>query len=160
MFSKKSVTVQMDAPNTVIGKGALLEAARLTGMESVRIDGVYRGTIDIDGSLVLGDTGNITGDVMARNIVIAGRVTGNIHCGSILHFAPTAKVTGDIETMSLIVDEGSQINGRYNVGEMPPENQRLTDKNRTRPSYLEKSLELVDKQPSRSLKYEYSAEAE
>ena len=117
MRNKKSSMNPIDAPNTILGQGVVLEAARLSGNESVRIDGEYRGNIDIEGSLVLGETGSVVGDIIAKYIVIAGNVNGNIHCDTMLHFAPTARVTGDIEAQSLIVDEGSQISGHYYVGE-------------------------------------------
>ena len=119
MFFKKAAvtTAELDAPGTVIGKGIHLEAARMTGQESVRIDGMYKGLIEIDGSLVLGDSGSITGDVKSKYFLVAGEVNGNIHCEGQLHFASTSKVTGDVFTQSLIVDEGSQVTGRYNVGE-------------------------------------------
>lgn len=123
MLSKKNTVAQLDAPNTVIGSGALLEAARLSGNESVRIDGEFRGNIDINGSLVLGDSGSVTGDIAAKYIVVAGTINGNISCESMLHFASTARIVGDIQTQSLIVDEGCQISGRYLVGE-PAQNGR------------------------------------
>ena len=120
MFSKKTARAQLDTPNTVIGKGVLLEAARMTGQESVRIDGDYKGEIDIDASLVLGDTSHVTGDIRARYIVVAGRVNGNINCDTVLHFASTAIVYGNIVTQALIMDEGSQVKGHYKVGELAP----------------------------------------
>jgi len=115
-FKKPAATASLDTPNTVIGKGVYLEAARMTGQESVRIDGIFKGNIDIDGSLVLGDTGTITGDVRANYFLVAGEVTGNITCATQLHFAHTAKVAGDVQAASLIIDEGSQVVGRYAVG--------------------------------------------
>ena len=120
MFSKKAAHDKLDAPNTVIGKGVMLEAAKMTGQESIRIDGDYKGEIDIDASLVLGDTGIVTGDVHARYIVVAGHIQGNIQCDSVLHFASTAQVYGDITTQALIMDEGSQVSGHYKVGEIAP----------------------------------------
>ncbi|MCL2528381.1 MAG: polymer-forming cytoskeletal protein [Defluviitaleaceae bacterium] len=117
MFFKKVATQELNAPNTVIGEGMYLEAARMTGQESVRIDGVYKGAIEIDGSLVLGDSGSVTGDVQANYFLVAGEMMGNIECHTQLHFASTAKVTGDVYAQSLIVDEGSQVTGRYRVGE-------------------------------------------
>jgi cytoskeletal protein CcmA (bactofilin family) len=120
MFLKKAAHAQLDMPNTVIGKGVVLEAARMTGHESIRIDGDYHGEIDIDASLVLGDTSVITGDVRANYIVVAGQVTGNITCDTVLHFASTAQVFGNITTQVLIMDEGSQVRGRYDVGELAP----------------------------------------
>jgi len=118
MLFKKSVTntTDLDTPNTVIGKGVYLEAARMTGQESIRIDGIYKGTIEIEGSVVLGDTGSITGNVNANYFLVAGEMTGNIKCATQLHFASTAKVEGDIQASSLIVDEGCQVSGRYIVG--------------------------------------------
>ena len=116
MFFKKVATQELNAPNTIIGEGVYLEAARMTGQESVRIDGVYNGLVEMDGSLVLGDTGSINGDVNVNYFLVAGEMNGNINCNTQLHFASTAKVDGDIVTQSLIVDEGSQITGRYRVG--------------------------------------------
>ena len=116
-FKKKVAAAALDTPNTIIGKGVYIEAARMSGQESVRVDGIYKGSIDIDGSLVLGDEGSITGDVAANYFLVAGEMAGNINCATQLHFASTAKVVGDVKTSSLIVDEGSQVTGRYSVGE-------------------------------------------
>ena len=117
MFFKKVAEQALNAPNTVIGEGMSLEAVRMTGAESVRIDGTYKGNLELDGSLVLGDSGVIQGNVEASYFLVAGEITGNIKCHTQLHFASTAKVTGDIEAQSLIVDEGSQVTGRYRVGQ-------------------------------------------
>lgn len=137
MLFRKSNTQELNAPNTVIGEGMYLEAAKLTGQESVRIDGVYNGTIDIDGSLVLGDSGSITGDVQASYFLVAGEMNGNIDCHTQLHFASTARVMGDVNAKSLIVDEGSQVTGRYSVGEPKPLLGETTEP------------EVVDKKPAR-----------
>ena len=153
MFRKKTVATQVEVPGTVIGKGITLESALLTGKESVRIDGVFLGDVDLDGSLILGETGSIEGTVRAKYIILAGLVRGNIESET-LHVSPTAKINGDITTHSIIVDEGGQLNGRYQVGEISPdaENQQLlpnsdsdTPRLTSDKSYLDKSLEIVDK---------------
>jgi cytoskeletal protein CcmA (bactofilin family) len=115
-FSKKAAAVNdLDTPSTVIGKGVYIEAARMTGDESVRIDGIYKGNIEINGSLVLGDSGSVTGDIHASYFLVAGEVNGNIACDTQLHFASTSKVSGDVQAASLVVDEGAQVSGRYIV---------------------------------------------
>ena len=116
MFLKKTTPSELDAPTTIIGKGTFIEAAQITGRESVRIDGEYKGNIDLEGSLVLGDGGSITGDVRANYFLVAGEVHGNILCDSQLHFASTARVIGDVQSNVLIVDEGCQVAGRYSIG--------------------------------------------
>jgi len=115
-FGKSNVKASMDQPDTVIGKGVYLESARMTGQENVRIAGIFKGTIEIEGSVVLEDSGCITGDVHANYFLVAGEMNGNINCSTQLHFASTAKVVGDVKTNSLIADEGSQVDGRYVVG--------------------------------------------
>jgi cytoskeletal protein CcmA (bactofilin family) len=128
LFFKKAAAVNdLDSPSTVIGKGVYLEAARMSGQESVRIDGIFKGNIEIDGSLVLGDSGSVTGDVRANYFLVAGEVAGNISCETQLHFASTSKVFGDVQASSLIVDEGAQVKGRYIVSGNKPQPVALGD---------------------------------
>jgi len=130
MFFKKVAEQALNAPNTVIGEGMSLESARMTGAESVRIDGKYTGNLELDGSLVLGDSGVIVGNVDASYFLVAGEMTGDIKCHTQLHFASTARVNGDIEAHSLIVDEGSQVNGRYRIGQPKTPAPAITDKSK------------------------------
>lgn len=117
-IKKKSpvATAELDAPNTIIGKGISIEGASMSGNESVRIEGEFKGDINLEGSLVLGEHGVINGDVVANYFLVAGEVNGNIECKTQLHFASTAKVAGDIFASSLIVDEGSIVTGAYTIG--------------------------------------------
>jgi cytoskeletal protein CcmA (bactofilin family) len=114
-FKKAAASNDLDSPSTYIGKGVYIEAARMRGQESVRIDGIFKGNIEIEGSLVLGDSGSVAGDIQATYLLVAGEVNGNIACDTQLHFASTSKVIGDVQASSLIVDEGAQVSGRYIV---------------------------------------------
>ena len=118
MFFKKVpvAAAELDSPNTVIGKDVYIEAMCLTGQESVRIEGIYKGLIDLEGSLVLAESGSITGDISANYFLVAGEVNGNIQCTTQLHLVSTAKVLGDVRTPSVIIDEGSHVSGRFLVG--------------------------------------------
>ena len=120
MFFRKSSATHasdLDAPATVIGEGTRIEASLLTSQRSVRINGYYKGVIDIDSSLVLGDTGIIVGDVTAKYFLIAGEITGNINCTSQVHLASTARVFGDVAAASIVIDDGAKLSGRYIIGE-------------------------------------------
>ena len=105
---------RFDMPTgTVIGDGFTVHAARLSGAEngSMRVDGNVIGNIEINGTLNLGDTGFIDGDVMADSARIAGRVLGGIQCKAVLHLASTAEVMGDILAGVLIMDDGAVFHG-------------------------------------------------
>lgn len=113
MFSSnKKVKTSTNVTNTVIGEGMTVEAARLSGVGSLRIDGDYSGIIDIDGELVLGETGRIDGDIRARRILLAGKVQGNIDCMTLLHVTHTASLVGNVVASSFMVDEGAVFNGQ------------------------------------------------
>lgn len=102
--------------NTVIGEGVTLEAAKLTGEGSARIDGKFVGDVELDGDLILGESGIVEGNVQVRSAMLAGKVEGNILCQTRLHIAGTALISGMVESQSLVVDEGAAFNGSCHMG--------------------------------------------
>jgi len=92
---------------TLIGQGMKIEANLLSGSGIVRIEGEYFGEIDITGELILERTGYIKGNVKAKIAYISGNIAGNIKCAELLHITSTGKVTGDIESEAILMDEGA-----------------------------------------------------
>ena len=108
---------ELDKPaSSIIGKGLTIQAAHLTGSDSIRVDGVVIGVVELNAALHLSETGFIEGDIHASSARIAGQVNGNIRCRTLLHLASTALVTGDIFTSAVIVDEGAVLRGRCKTG--------------------------------------------
>jgi cytoskeletal protein CcmA (bactofilin family) len=99
-------------PTTIIGKDVRLEGANLTGSEFVVVNGTYLGDVDLNGSLLVGETGRVIGNIRAKRIEIAGKVRGVIACDALVYLKPTAYVEGSIEAQVLKMDEGARINGR------------------------------------------------
>jgi len=102
---------ETDITNTVIGEGIAVEAGKIWGRGSVRIDGKFSGSIDITGELILGETGIIDGDIRAGKMLLAGKVTGTVGCEGLLHADQTATIIGDVSACSIMVDEGAVLNG-------------------------------------------------
>jgi len=107
--------------NTFIGPGITLESEKLSGSESVRIDGLFTGNIDLDGYLQVGESGRIDGNIQVSYALIAGEVRGKILCRATVHLASTARVYGDIATGRIIVDEGAVYEGFCKTREGDPE---------------------------------------
>ncbi|MCL1999292.1 MAG: polymer-forming cytoskeletal protein [Turicibacter sp.] len=99
------------AANTFIGQGIKLRAQKLHGSESVRIDGLYIGDIDLDGYLQIGESGRIEGNLQISYALIAGEIVGDVMCRATIHLSPTAKVHGNIKTGRIIIDEGAVFYG-------------------------------------------------
>ena len=107
--------------NTFIDKGITLKATKLSGSESVRIDGLYIGAIVLDGYMQVGETGRIEGNMQVSYALIAGEVFGNIMCRATVHLSSTARVYGDISTGKIIMDEGSIFHGHCKTRDDEPE---------------------------------------
>ena len=70
-------------------------------------------------TVVLGVGATMSGDVYAREVVIGGSITGNIHATERVELQATAIVTGDVLTQTILVQEGGVVNGRVLM--RPPE---------------------------------------
>jgi len=103
---------------TVISKGFTIQDAYFTcgDSESMRIEGTVIGDIDIDGVIIIGDSGYVDGNVRASSVRIAGRVYGNVQCRHALHLTSTADIVGDINAPSLIIDNGAVLVGYCQAG--------------------------------------------
>jgi cytoskeletal protein CcmA (bactofilin family) len=119
MFTKKKTSISplvMDQEkfDTLIGRHAEIHGC-LKLKESVRIDGKVVGNIDAPNdasiSVVIGPTGEVMGDVLASRIIVAGRVSGNIHAFDRVEVMASALVQGDIRYASLAVEHGAKLLG-------------------------------------------------
>ena len=92
------------------------EESRFSGDISVsgsaRIDGEFEGSIVATESVIVGKGGVVRADVQARDMVVAGAVAGNLRAHDRVELHAGARVDGDIETRTLIVDEGVTFNGK------------------------------------------------
>jgi cytoskeletal protein CcmA (bactofilin family) len=119
MFGSKKTThtplvMGQEKFDTQIGRNAEIHGC-LKLNESVRIDGKVVGNIeapkDAAISVVIGPNGDIQGDVMASRIIVAGKVSGNIHAYERVELMSSALVQGDIKYASMAVEHGARLLG-------------------------------------------------
>lgn len=77
----------------------------------VRIDGVLEGSILGARQLLVTPGGRVCGDVQADEIVVGGKIDGNVRASVRLELQGTAVVNGNIETRAFVVPEGGRVNG-------------------------------------------------
>jgi cytoskeletal protein CcmA (bactofilin family) len=81
----------------------------------VRIDGKVVGNIEAPSddaiSVVIGHTGEVHGDVSASRIIVAGKVSGNLHGFERVELMSSALVQGDTKYASMAVEHGARILG-------------------------------------------------
>ncbi len=119
MFNKK--TGQNQGPLlTVMGASARLEG-KFNITESIQIECEVSGEINVDGKLVIGDRGVVKADVHTTDAVIMGQYEGNMVATGNVEIASSGRVSGNIETDSLVISKGGVFNGQVVKMQRGPE---------------------------------------
>lgn len=94
-----------------IGKSIVIKGD-LSGNEDLVIEGKVEGKIDLPSNrLTIGAGGQVQAQVHAKNVVVVGRVAGNVSASERLEIQASGIVEGDVEAPRLVVAEGAVLNG-------------------------------------------------
>jgi cytoskeletal protein CcmA (bactofilin family) len=98
-----------------IGRSLVIKGD-ISGAESLFVDGRIEGTVNIpEHRVTVGRNGVVTADVNAREVVIMGKVQGNIICGDRLDIRSEGTVTGDVVVQRISVEDGAILKGSVQV---------------------------------------------
>ena len=87
---------------------------------SVHFDGEFEGEIYSSNHFVVGKSGKVLGNIKTHNVTNMGFIQGNLFAESKVALMNDSRLVGDITTYHLIIDEGSNFEGRCKmVGELP-----------------------------------------
>jgi cytoskeletal protein CcmA (bactofilin family) len=95
----------MDNIVGLLGKGTEFEG-KLIFEGTLRIDGKFRGEVITSGILAVGDGAVVHAEIQAETIIVRGEVHGNLKAAKQVEIKGNGKLFGNINTPSLIVDEG------------------------------------------------------
>jgi len=115
MFGDKSLKLVDSSPNTLLDQGAQFEG-KLTFDGTVQINGKFIGEIFSDGTLIIGESGEVQGKIDINTVIIHGKVLGAIQAKGRIEMYPPAWVQGDIISPALIVQEGAIFQGNCSMG--------------------------------------------
>jgi cytoskeletal protein CcmA (bactofilin family) len=104
---KKTQSEKLD---TYIGEETYFDG-RLTSKENLCIYGKVKGTIECQGRVVVGESGNVEADILTNDVVVSGRVLGNVTAKNKLEMVSSGVVQGDVKTSRLIMADGSKLEG-------------------------------------------------
>jgi cytoskeletal protein CcmA (bactofilin family) len=108
LFKKKDN--EFGVLETIIGQDSIFHGTVKT-KNSIRVDGKLEGGIAEANGVIVGDRGQVQGDINAKMVVIGGKVTGNITATHSLEILPQAQVYGDIHSSLLSIGEGALFEG-------------------------------------------------
>lgn len=100
--------------NSIIGEGSEFKGEfKINGL--LRIDGIFRGTIETDGKVLIGQSGEAITDIKARVVIVGGIVRGNIFATERVVLLSTGHVEGNIMTPGLVMEEGVIFEGNCTI---------------------------------------------
>jgi cytoskeletal protein CcmA (bactofilin family) len=118
----KTATSPMDQAN--IGRSLVIKG-EVSGAESLFIDGRVEGTITFaDNRVTIGRNGNVAANITAKEVVIMGKVTGNVECSDRLDIRSEGMLSGDVITHRISVEEGAILKGGVEVRNPEAKNQK------------------------------------
>ncbi|WP_184546958.1 bactofilin family protein [Mucilaginibacter sp. FT3.2] len=114
IFGKKDkVALDLQSISTLISEGCVVDGS-VKAPAFARIDGQVTGDVTVDEGLILGEKGQVTGNIVTKEIVVYGIVLGDIQTES-LEIKATGKITGNIKTQTLLVETGGVYNGQLTM---------------------------------------------
>jgi cytoskeletal protein CcmA (bactofilin family) len=81
----------------------------------LRIDGTLIGNLNIQGKVVVGETGRIKGELICKNSDISGVVEGKITVEELLSLKSSARINGDVNVGKLAIEPGCKFTGYCNM---------------------------------------------
>jgi cytoskeletal protein CcmA (bactofilin family) len=118
----KNITASME--QATIGRSVVIKG-EVSGAESLYVDGRIEGTVNFtDSRVTIGRNGVVVADVSAREVVIMGTVTGNIHCTDRLDIRSEGSLTGDVVTPRICVEDGAVLKGAVEVRAAQQQNEK------------------------------------
>ena len=98
-----------------IGK-SLVVKGELTGSESLYIDGKVEGAINLPGNRVtVGRNGQVAANIVAREVVVLGKVRGNCQASDRVDIRSEGSLTGDVIAARISIEDGAFFKGGIDI---------------------------------------------
>jgi|SRR5580698_510351 cytoskeletal protein CcmA (bactofilin family) len=98
-----------------IGRTLVIKG-EISGAEALYIDGRIEGKISLpDNRVTIGRNGSVQANITAREVVVMGKVSGNIDCSDRVDIRSEGSVTGDVSTVRISVEDGAVLKGGIQV---------------------------------------------
>jgi cytoskeletal protein CcmA (bactofilin family) len=98
-----------------IGK-SLFVKGEVSGSESLYIDGKVEGTINLPGNRVtVGRNGQVAANILAREVVVLGKVRGNVTASDRVDIRSEGSLTGDVAAARISIEDGAYFKGGIDI---------------------------------------------
>lgn len=134
MFGKKTANaatpLEKSDIKAFLGPGSQFEG-NMAFTEIVRLDGLFRGEIHSQDTLIVGQSGELQAEIKVGTLILSGKLKGNVTADIRVELRAPAEVEGNIATPVLTVEEGVVFNGSLQMRKAPAETKAKDPGNQT-----------------------------
>jgi cytoskeletal protein CcmA (bactofilin family) len=95
---------------------------KITSEEDLQIDGRVQGSITLEGRrLTVGRTAELNSEVTAGEVIVYGKVTGNLRARDRVEIKKDGSVIGDVRTTRVSIEDGADFKGRMEIDHPKPQ---------------------------------------
>jgi cytoskeletal protein CcmA (bactofilin family) len=106
-----------------IGRSVTIKG-ELGGAEDLFVDGEVEGSIELHGhSLTVGPNGRVHANIVAQDVIIFGKVEGNVRAIERVELKKTAVLHGDIFTQRIAIEDGAFLKGGIDIQKVEPKSE-------------------------------------
>ena len=115
--SRSTAPVTTSPERTHIARGSKL-VGEVSGKAELVIDGMVEGKIHLDSRVVVGDQGEVRGEIVARAVQIGGKVVGNVRGHERVEILASGRLEGDVVApqKGVHIAEGAFFAGKVEMG--------------------------------------------
>ena len=106
---RQDVRVSLGSDAEVTGK--------LSFVGPTRIEGKLKGQVRAADLLVIGSQATVEADVNAQTLIVLGEVRGQVSGAGRVEICAGGKLFGDVETRTLVIEEGATFEGHARMGQ-------------------------------------------
>jgi len=89
---------------------------QIAGNEDLQIDGTMEGPISLNGhELIVGPTAQLHSEIHAGEVIVYGKVVGNVHSKGRVDIKKDGSVTGDIDSARISIEDGAYFKGYIEI---------------------------------------------
>jgi len=125
-MGKKEPIVHPNSVNMIASSTAF--TGDLKTDTDIKFDGTFDGKLVTKGKLVLGESGQIKGEVYCKTAFISGKIDGRVFVDEIITLHSSSRIDGDITTSKIAIEPGAIFNGICKMTNEQTKTNRIEEK--------------------------------
>ena len=115
------IDAEMNRPGSAFIGKAVKVTGQIFSKEDIFVDGELEGTVEaLEHKLTIGLNGVVRAGIKAREVVVQGTIQGNVEATDKIEIRKEAKLTGDIRTARIIIEDGAYFKGSIDIVKPEP----------------------------------------